>query len=342
MSYRYIFVVGTVLLLFAHLSSRQSSWHFSRQSSTTQLFSDSSFHKRMTPIAKAYFTGDKTHLKRKIIRLHKKLGLMHLMTPSGLHLSSFFLLLKPFAKQHKIKCILSLVFYLLLFPLDSLNSLKRMSLFSFFKVNPIMKINSVQSFTLTFFISFLMGDYGKNALSFSLSLLFLGALLFCKHRKDLFVSLVMVHLLINYLFGQLFSPLGFLYGIFFTLLSPLIFSLLIFDTLFNITVGSNLWLGTLKIANSISGPTIFPPLLIALPFYLFYKRPIVKRVALILVLLISIETANPIIKRGFINKAPLNYSHKVIKKNRIIHTYDNGLRCNSRLYTDHWSTHCRK
>ena len=152
----------------------------------------------------------------------------------------------------------------------------------------------------------------------------------------------MIHLLVNYFLGQLFSPLGFFYGLFFTLLSPLIFSLHIFDTLFNISIGSNLWLGTLNLANSISGPSLFPPLLLALPFYLFYKKPIVKRIALILVLLISIETANPIIKRGFINKAPLNYSHKVIKKNRITHTYDNGLRCNSRLYTDHWSAHCRK
>ena len=115
MSYRYIFVIGSALLLFAHFSSRQTTWQLSGQSQNAKLFSDSSLlTKRMTPIARAYFTGDKSKLKRKVIKAHRKLGLMHLMTPSGLHLSSFFLLIKPFAKHHRIKCLLSLLFYLLL------------------------------------------------------------------------------------------------------------------------------------------------------------------------------------------------------------------------------------
>jgi len=335
MSYRYLFIIGTVLILFAHFSSWQQPYK--------RVISDSSFlSKRMTPIARSYFTGHKKGLKRKIIQTHRSLGLMHLMTPSGLHLSSLFLLLSPLIKKSGAKSLLSLLFYICLFSFPHLSSLRRMSLYSCLKTNTFIKLNSLHSFLITFTFSFLTGDYWQRPFSFCLSFLFLGAILFARHRKEAFLSFLMIHLLVNLIFEQVFSPLGFIYGLIVTLGSPVIFLGLIIDTLFKISIFSDLWLSFLNLLDSFSGPSIQSPFLLALPFFLFPKKPVIKRLLLLCSLVFAIEETTPVKKRGFINKAPLNYSKKIIQSNRITHYYESGLKCISRLYTDHWSTHCKK
>jgi len=278
MSYRYLFIIGTVLILFAHFSSWQQPYK--------RVISDSSFlSKRMTPIARSYFTGHKKGLKRKI---------------------------------------------------------RRMSLYSCLKTNTFIKLNSLHSFLITFTFSFLTGDYWQRPFSFCLSFLFLGAILFARHRKEAFLSFLMIHLLVNLIFEQVFSPLGFIYGLIVTLGSPVIFLGLIIDTLFKISIFSDLWLSFLNLLDSFSGPSIQSPFLLALPFFLFPKKPVIKRLLLLCSLVFAIEETTPVKKRGFINKAPLNYSKKIIQSNRITHYYESGLKCISRLYTDHWSTHCKK
>ena len=48
-------------------------------------------------IAKSYLLGQKRGLSRKVKKAHHKLHLLHLMTPSGLHLSSALLFIKRFS-----------------------------------------------------------------------------------------------------------------------------------------------------------------------------------------------------------------------------------------------------
>lgn len=112
----------------------------------------------------------------KVKKQLQSLGLSHLFTPSGLHLSSVLILFRSMRKLRMLCCILLL---LTILPMGSYHSMERVLIFTLvnFKVRSISK-----SFILTFLISYLMAHYQNNPLSFSFSLLFWGTILIFRHN----------------------------------------------------------------------------------------------------------------------------------------------------------------
>jgi predicted membrane metal-binding protein len=164
MNFRLIVFVALVLLIFAP---------------KRRLFSKPTYELpfKLNPLAKAYFLGDKTQLSTKEKKLHQALNLQHLMTPSGLHLSSLLVLFSFLSKRPSFTFFILSLLSFCVFPLSGLLSLKRMIIFGLLKVNPLKKISNTICFWLTFTISYLLGMYFQSPLSFTLSFVFLGALL---------------------------------------------------------------------------------------------------------------------------------------------------------------------
>ena len=148
-------------------------------------------HKEMRQIVKpthlvnlliAYNTGSKKKLNRKMKKAHKTLHLIHLFTPSGIHLSALYLSLWPlFSLARKKGSILynTLWFGTALFPfiLSGLYSIKRMALLRIlWRLNRKFKYrrNFFHLFLLTFFLDFIVGNFKYSPLSFIYSFLFLG------------------------------------------------------------------------------------------------------------------------------------------------------------------------
>ena len=132
MSYRLLFLIGFALLLF----SPNSSLHFN---STYERREEGGANLPFTPLARAYLTGDKKGLSRKIIKHHKNLNLMHLMTPSGLHLSSLLIMTSPIVRTPVLKSLFLSLLFISCYPLVGLDSFIRMILFTILRLNPIKK-----------------------------------------------------------------------------------------------------------------------------------------------------------------------------------------------------------
>ncbi|MEX1098770.1 MAG: ComEC/Rec2 family competence protein, partial [Bacteriovoracaceae bacterium] len=127
-----------------------------------------SFHKRpksqlrgAPAVYQALITGNKSGVPRKTIDTMKTFGLMHLLTPSGLHLGSFLLLFKCFPK---FKFLITLLMFLGSFSIPGFLALKRMLVF--YLVN--FRLKNIQlSFIATFILSLLIGNYAESPMSFA-------------------------------------------------------------------------------------------------------------------------------------------------------------------------------
>ena len=135
-------------------------------------------------------TGDKSRLRKKFKRTFKLFGIYHLFTPSGLHLSAIILPFLYLLKRWPSKILkLSFIFLLLpLFWLEKFYSLKRMCLFHILRLLlPKMRYRII--FILTFFLNFILGGWQQSPISFALSYLFFGAILFSTNKKQIFANL---------------------------------------------------------------------------------------------------------------------------------------------------------
>lgn len=152
----------------------------------------------------AVVTGDKSGVSKKQIKTIQNFGLMHLLTPSGLHLGSLLLLLK-LAPKLRIFTILSLMGGLFFIP--GLYSMKRMLVF--YLSNHFVK-NTSLSFLLTFGICLVNGNFQDSPLSYCFSLLFWGCIVF--HKKgplSLAWNLFGIQAFIGLLFQQEVNLLSF-------------------------------------------------------------------------------------------------------------------------------------
>ena len=123
-------------------------------------------------IYRALITGDKSSVPRKTIQLMKDFGLMHLLTPSGLHLGSFLLLFKFFPR---FKFLITLSLLVGSFFIPGFLALKRMLIF--YTLNHFIK-NTKLTFLLALGVAIAIGNYAESPLSFSFTLIFWGAIVF--------------------------------------------------------------------------------------------------------------------------------------------------------------------
>ena len=145
----------------------------------------------------ALVTGNKSGVPNKTIKTMKDFGLMHLLTPSGLHLSSF-LLLFHWLPRFRLLIIFSLL--ISSFFIEGYMALHRMLIF--YSLNHFLK-NIKLSFLGTFFFSLLTGNYYDSPLSFCFTFIFWGAIVFNNGSKwDLAKHLFMFQSIIAILFDQ--------------------------------------------------------------------------------------------------------------------------------------------
>ena len=153
------------------------------------------FHsKEIKELHKSLITGNKTGLPGNIKANLKKYGLLHLLTPSGLHLTSIIFLFS-FSKYLEIFVLVTL-FCILNFYFNAYDSMTRVIIFRLFY--KALKIYSPKgnllllSFFSTIIISFLMGHYTNNPLSFLYSFVFWGTIL--TFRKNPILLIILLHI----------------------------------------------------------------------------------------------------------------------------------------------------
>lgn len=150
---------------------------------------------------RALITGNKKNINRQLSKTLKGYGSMHLMTPSGIHLSSlFFIKYLPHVIQQLI--LLFSMFYLI--PLGAYNSLERVIIFKSLslKFSFFSKVPNELKLIIVMTLAVLMGHYFNNPLSISLSFLFWGTIILFKNNPiKLMFYLFFSLLFINGLFG---------------------------------------------------------------------------------------------------------------------------------------------
>lgn len=148
-------------------------------------------------------TGRSAPLSKWLKERYKQLGLNHLFTPSGFHISA---VLFPFMKLlkknlHQFLLLLLLGFSLCFLP--GLSALKRMIL-----IKGHQKVLGLHSgFILALVIDVLFGSFQKGALSFTYSFLFIGIIYSGLQGLGLIVWFFIAQMLLAYFQGQDISPL---------------------------------------------------------------------------------------------------------------------------------------
>lgn len=187
----------------------------------------------------AFTVGDTARLKN-LKTGYKKLGLVHLFTPSGFHFQAILFLFSLSLLRRWKKSVL--VVSTMIFFLPGFEALKRIVLMKNLELYPQYLPSFLKNrhtlFLIVFFFFFLIGDYFRNPLSFAFSFLFLGVIY--AQEEMTFKSWILTFwgLFLGQLLVQMFFPmninlgsffLGYLLGIFFNLLFPImiIFYLLI-------------------------------------------------------------------------------------------------------------------
>lgn len=155
---------------------------------STTTISKQSLLKRSSPIknqGQAFYqaaqTGDKSALKHQNKKLLKKFGVIHLLTPSGIHLSAILgLILFFLPRKFHIYLFCGILFYFTKFP--ELYSLKRVLYFQIILF--LLKGKRIDlAFVLTFIFDLISGGFIKSPLSFSYSFLFWGTIMFSNKGK---------------------------------------------------------------------------------------------------------------------------------------------------------------
>lgn len=141
-------------------------------------------NKDLAELTLSYFLGGQRKLSPALKEAHRVLGLSHLFSPSGLHLSSVLFLFFPLGLMgkgsKKIQSFLKFSFLSAIFFLPKFYALKRMALFklaniSFAKLGINLSYFSI--FLLIFFLDFTFGTFRYSPMGFLLSYLFLGVIL---------------------------------------------------------------------------------------------------------------------------------------------------------------------
>lgn len=187
----------------------------------------------------SFFTGNKNGISPYTKKAFKKVNLTFLLSPSGIHLSSFLLCIMFFIKKIKLKWVrylskASVLSSLLLIP--GFESIKRLSILRLIfqaKFISKFKISTEVIFFLTFVISYILGQYDKSPMGFIFSFAFLGTFFSLQDQPKiiLILGLFSTQLILGLFLGNKVSLLSIPVGLFgaftFTFVFPLCFFFLI-------------------------------------------------------------------------------------------------------------------
>lgn len=251
----------------------------------------------------AYTYGGSDGISREMKKAHRDLGLLHLFTPSGVHLSAILVpllfLIRLVTKQKRIQTILKILIFVAPLFLSGFFCLKRMGVWRVLLT--LFPLGNLTSFFLTFGGDYLFGSFSLEPLSFIYSFLFFGILLSLNGRAKILIPIALLfgQALVAFYLSAPFSILGLLLGMILTAIFAPLFPIF-FLTLFFPILGS-LSLPLLKfylelIVNSYAliqnSSYIFSsiPLLLLIPLT-FLPFKFQKKIPLILLLLLH---SNPL------------------------------------------------
>lgn len=177
----------------------------------------------------SYVAGDYKRLPQEVKEAHKILGLNHLFTPSGIHLSALFILFFPLLfwlkKVHRPGHLAfgTLLYLLPFFILPTFYAAKRISLLrliSLWKTVLPFEIPFFALFLLAFALDFFLGGYAASPGSFVYSFLFIGILFSCDKSPGLFIPFALLggQVIVSYFQETPLTLIGFLLGFFLTTL----------------------------------------------------------------------------------------------------------------------------
>lgn len=267
-------------------------------------------------------TGDKSTLSRENITNLKRLGLIHLLTPSGIHLSSILcLFLFLLSKKQKFFLFSLLIITSLYFP--NLYSLKRVLYFHLFYLIPNSKLNKLYfSFICTFLLDLIIGGYTASPLSYCFSFIFWGVIIFSKGSYERVILLFIAQLVTILVLGKgkinllaiFMNPiLTFIYSSLFPIFS-LNFWILKFSFLNNLILGfHDIFLkATSLFNNSFSSLTIEPKFLFVIVISSFIYR---SKTLVLFILLTPTYIHTKVNVKGVLQKEflPLYQQSEIVK-----------------------------
>ena len=198
MSVRIIYILAIFLISVSVM--RQNKYNY-----TAKIFHrkyDSSWSKPIIGLYDATQIGYKRLIDKNLKVAFQNLGIMHLLTPSGIHLASILIVLNKLLPKSLLKLIL-VVFYIFININGGFHSIRRILCFCLLK--DTIK-SSKLNFYITFAIDLIIGGYSSSALSFSLSFLFWGVIIFSnKNKVELLINLFFSQALISFFFNAKIS-----------------------------------------------------------------------------------------------------------------------------------------
>lgn len=177
----------------------------------------------------AFISGDKRKVKRSVKAIFRKYGFIHLLTPSGIHLSSILVFAKAPHVFINLIIFVALFFYISSF--KNYYSMERVLIFKIIYGIPKKYLaNKLIFFFLTMLISIGLGHYSENPLSYVYSFQFWGIIfLYEKSKLKLIFYLFLSQLFLAYLSNTYISPLGIIVNPFVTAIFSPLFPLLIIN-----------------------------------------------------------------------------------------------------------------
>ena len=211
MSIKVIYILAIFLICVSLM--RQNKYNFTPKVYNRKY--DKSWSKSIVGLYDATQIGYKRSLDIKLKEAFQNLGIMHLLTPSGIHLASILIVLNKLLPRKLLKLILG-VFYIFININGGFHSIRRILCFCLLK--DFVKSPKL-NFCITFMIDLVIGGYNSSGLSFSLSFLFWGIIIFSnKNKIELLINLFFSQALISFFFNAKIS-------IFSIIINPIITSI---------------------------------------------------------------------------------------------------------------------
>lgn len=339
----WIFAISFILLLIA------PSGNFKSKASLRVRTPESI--KNWNRTARSFYIATQSGYKKELPRIIKielkKLGLIHLLTPSGIHLSSLLIFLFIFIRRRNRLVIYIFASFFIL-PLVGFYSLKRILIFHLLK--SFIKSNKV-AFLSTFAIDLLFGGYLNSPLSFTYSFLCWGVIIFSPSKGMLIINLFLSQIYINYFNSEEINFLSIILNPILTSIFSLFFPLMSFnfwvfkfDFLFSaIYEFINLFIGTVQFLNQHTYSMLFTPFfpMLLVPFI----KPLFNGKALFIYLFISSQNLN-IIKMNNLNSSKKHYLGLALRQ-ELIKAKRNKLNfidrnCSKKLDSGFWRISCNK
>lgn len=309
------------------------------------------------PTLRSYVLGDKRKLNRSLKWAHKQLSLLHLFTPSGLHLSSIFLLIWPILRMFspRIRRVLSLILFILPFFLPGFWAIKRICLLRILKLF-FSKLSWFSVFIIGFILDFFWGTFDNSPLSFCFSFLFLGLIFSLEDKRRLPLVLLCGQVLIAYFWQNQVNPFAVFLGQILTAIFSFLFPVFVMDLLIPLKILSYplelfkiLVLFSAKLVKNL--PTFYVSFDILILFFLLISKLGLKKKIYLMLCFISFYPPNlfnlpPKYLRGKrkhdfyeveerINIAKIKRTRRGYKVE-----YLNGYSCNYTLYNTFWRKKC--